>query len=107
MKNNASGLLIRTFVFTAMVATGLLGISGSAQPQGRQLVFAERDLHWGGLGLLAGGAPQPQEKRTIFTESDFHWQAKLAPGQTLEIVGRNGEIEATGSGSESAEVNAS
>jgi len=29
-------------------------------------------------------------------ESDFHWQAKLAPGQTLEIIGRNGEIEANG-----------
>ncbi|HWZ99785.1 MAG TPA: DUF4097 family beta strand repeat-containing protein [Candidatus Dormibacteraeota bacterium] len=43
----------------------------------------------------------------MFTESDFHWQAKLAAGQTLEIVGRNGEINASGASGESAEVNAS
>ena len=107
MKNNASGWMIRTFALSALGAAGLLGICGSVQPQGRQTVFAESDFQWGGLGLLAGGAPQPQEKRTIFTEENFHWQAKLAPGQTLEIVGRNGEIEASGSGSDSAEVNAS
>lgn len=61
-----------------------------------------------GIGLFAmcGGMAQTQEKRTIFTEENFHWQAKLAAGQTLEIIGRNGEIEATGSAEESAQVDA-
>jgi|SRR5579859_3328327 len=80
MKNNASGWMIRIFVFSAMTAVGLLGVCTNAAAQ---------------------------EKRTIFTEENFHWQAKLAPGQTLEIIGRNGEIEASGSSGESAEVNAS
>jgi len=57
-------------------------------------------------GGLSAGAAQAQEKRSIFTESDFHWQAKLAPGQTLEIVSRNGGIDATGATSDAAEVNA-
>jgi hypothetical protein len=62
---------------------------------------------WAGCGvLLCGISAQAQEKRTVFTESDFHWQAKLAPGQTLELVGRNGEINARGASGESAEVNA-
>ena len=72
--------MIRIFVFSAMTAVGLLGVCTNAAAQ---------------------------EKRTIFTEENFHWQAKLAPGQTLEIIGRNGEIEASGSSGESAEVNAS
>src|SRR6202008_799061 len=58
---------------------------------------------------LASALPsmaQPQEKRTIFTEDNFHWQAKLAPGQTLEIIGRNGEIEANGTTDDSTQVNA-
>jgi Putative adhesin len=61
-----------------------------------------------GIGLFAmsGFMAQAQEKRTVFTESDFHWQAKLAPGQTLEIIGRNGEIEASGGADDSAQVNA-
>jgi len=61
-----------------------------------------------GIGLLVmcGGMAQAQEKRTIFTENDFHWQAKLAPGQTLEIIGRNGEIEANGATDDSTQVNA-
>ena len=56
--------------------------------------------------LMSGSGAHPQEKRTIFTESDFHWHAKLAPGQTLEIVGRNGEIEANGTSEDSTQVNA-
>ena len=56
--------------------------------------------------LLCASHAQAQEKRTIFTESDFHWQAKLAPGQTLEVVDRNGGIDATGATSDAAEVNA-
>ena len=92
MKINASGLLVRIFGIGAVAAISFAAASGNAEP--RQMVFAESDFHWGGLGLLSPGPPQPEEKRTIFTEENFHWQAKLAPGQTLEIVGRNGEIEA-------------
>jgi len=58
------------------------------------------------LLLVSGSGVRAQEKRTVFTESDFHWQGKLTAGQTLEIVGRNGEIEASGSAEESAQVNA-
>lgn len=58
------------------------------------------------LFVLCGSVAQAQEKRTIFTEDNFHWQAKLAPGQTLEIIGRNGEIEASGAADEAAHVNA-
>jgi hypothetical protein len=54
--------------------------------------------------LLCGAAAQSQEKRTIFTESDFHWQAKLAAGQTLEVINRNGGIDATGAADNSGEV---
>ena len=56
--------------------------------------------------LVAGSGVQAQEKRTIFMEDSFHWQAKLSPGQTLEIVGRNGEIEANGTSDDSTQVNA-
>jgi Putative adhesin len=59
-----------------------------------------------GILVLTGGIAQAQEKRTVFTEDSFHWQAKLAPGQTLEIIGRNGDIEANGSADESADVEA-
>src|SRR5262249_11332925 len=106
LMNNASRLLVRIFGIGAVAGIGFAAVCGSAQPQGRQMVFAETDFHWGGLGVVVGGVPQPQEKRSIFTEENFHWQAKLAPGQTLEIVGRNGEIEASGSGGDSTEVNA-
>ena len=56
--------------------------------------------------LLAGSAPaSPQgEKRTVFTENDFHWQANLKPGQTLEIIGRYGGIDAAGATEEAAQV---
>ena len=35
------------------------------------------------------------EKRSVFTERDFHWQGHLKAGQTLEVINRNGEIEAS------------
>src|SRR5882672_2480776 len=56
--------------------------------------------------LLAGSAPAKaqNEKRTVFKESDFHWQGNLKPGQTLEIIGRNGGIDATGATGEAAQV---
>jgi hypothetical protein len=44
--------------------------------------------------LDAGSASAQNEKRTVFTEHDFHWQGNLKVGQTLEIVNRNGDIEA-------------
>jgi Putative adhesin len=59
-----------------------------------------------GALLIVGASASAQEKRTIFTESDFHWQVKLPAGQTLEIVNRNGGIDATGASSDAAEVNA-
>jgi len=56
--------------------------------------------------LLAGAAAAraQNEKRTVYKENDFHWQANLKPGQTLEIIGRNGGIEATGATGEAAQV---
>jgi len=51
-------------------------------------------------GLIA----QPQEKRTIYTEDSFHWQAKLAPGQTLEVIDTNGGIDASGSRDDTSQV---
>src|SRR6267142_4928 len=56
--------------------------------------------------LVCGGFVQAQEKRTVFTEDNFHWQAKLPAGQTLEIIGRNGDIDANGAADESAQVDA-
>jgi hypothetical protein len=56
--------------------------------------------------LLAGGGPaQAQgEKRTVYKENDFHWQGNLKPGQTLEIIGRNGGIDATSASGDAAQV---
>lgn len=56
--------------------------------------------------VLAGSVPARAqgEKRTVFTEKDFHWSGNLKPGQTLEIVGRNGGIDASGASGESAQV---
>jgi hypothetical protein len=59
-----------------------------------------------GLLVMCGNVVQAQEKRTVFTEDNFHWQAKLVAGQTLEIIGRNGEIEASGAAGDSAQVDA-
>jgi len=49
---------------------------------------------------MTATAASAQEKRTVFTESDFHWQGNLKPGQTLEVINRNGEIEARGASGE-------
>jgi Toastrack DUF4097 len=59
-----------------------------------------------GALLLAGGtaALAQNEKRTVFKENDFHWQGNLKPGQTLEIIGRNGGIDATGATGDAAQV---
>jgi hypothetical protein len=56
--------------------------------------------------LVASVPAWAQEKRTVYTENDFHWSANLKPGQTLEIVGRNGGIDAAGAAGESAQVQA-
>jgi putative adhesin len=53
------------------------------------------------VSLTTGSAAFAQaEKRTVFTEDNFHWQGNLKPGQTLEVINRNGEIEATAAGAE-------
>jgi hypothetical protein len=57
------------------------------------------------LLLAASAATKAQsEKRTVFKENDVHWQANLKPGQTLEIIGRNGGIEASGASGDAAQV---
>jgi hypothetical protein len=59
-----------------------------------------------GALMLAGNtaAFAQSEKRTVFKENDFHWQGNLKSGQTLEIIGRNGGIDATGASGEAAQV---
>src|SRR6266436_704433 len=59
-----------------------------------------------GALMLAGNtaAFAQSEKRTVFKENDFHWQGNLKPGQTLEIIGRNGGIDATGASGDAAQV---
>jgi hypothetical protein len=58
------------------------------------------------VALLSSGATvEAQEKRTIFTENDFHWQGNLKAGQTLEVINRNGDIDANAS-SDAAKVGA-
>lgn len=48
------------------------------------------------ISLVAGVPARAQgEKRTVFAEGDFHWQANLKAGQMLEVINRNGEIEAS------------
>lgn len=53
---------------------------------------------------LAGGAPAwaQGEKRTVFAPDDFHWQGNLKAGQTLEVINRNGEIEASAASGDEA-----
>ena len=47
------------------------------------------------ISLLGSVAAWAQgEKRTVFTERDFHWQGHLKAGQTLEVINRNGGIDA-------------
>ena len=67
-------------------------------------------LWWvaGTIGLvmisLVGLAPARAqgEKRTVFSERDFHWEGHLKAGQTLEVINRNGEIEASAASGEEA-----
>jgi hypothetical protein len=42
------------------------------------------------------------EKRSVFAPEDFHWQGKLKAGQTLEVINRNGEIEASSASGDEA-----
>lgn len=54
--------------------------------------------------LLPGSVATPaqSEKRAVFTASDFHWQGHLKAGQTLEVINRNGEIEASAAAGDEA-----
>jgi len=58
------------------------------------------------LGLLSlfGTAPgwAQTEKRTVFTDYDFHWQGHLKAGQTLEVINRNGQIQANAAAGDEA-----
>jgi Putative adhesin len=57
------------------------------------------------ISLVAGVPARAQgEKRTVFAEGDFHWQANLKPGQTLEVINRNGEIGASKASGDSGRV---
>jgi len=53
---------------------------------------------------LAGSTPAlaQGEKRTVFTERDFHWQGHLQAGQTLEVINRNGGIDASAASGDAA-----
>ena len=55
---------------------------------------------------VAGAAPARAqgEKRTVFTERDFHWQGHLKTGQTLEVINRNGEIDASAASGDEAQA---
>ncbi len=74
--------------------------------------FKSSALWWiaGTIGFvifsLAASAPAwaQGEKRAVFTERDFHWQGHLKAGQTLEVINRNGEIEASAASGDEARV---
>src|SRR6266513_1475034 len=55
---------------------------------------------------LLGAAPAwaQTEKHTVFTEYDFHWLGQLKAGQTLEVINRNGQIEASAAAGDEALV---
>lgn len=59
-----------------------------------------------GLAMIAmlGSAPAwaQGEKRSVFTERDFHWQGHLKAGQALEIINRNGGIDASAASGDEA-----
>jgi putative adhesin len=42
------------------------------------------------------------EKRSVFAPDDFHWQGHLKAGQTLEVINRNGEIDANAASGDEA-----
>lgn len=52
----------------------------------------------------AASARAQSEKRTVFASDDFHWQGSLKAGQTLEVINRNGEIEASSAAGNEARV---
>src|SRR5258708_23438284 len=56
--------------------------------------------------VLGSGTPAraQNEKRTVFTENDFHWQGNLKEGQTLEVINRNGNIDASSATGGAAQV---
>ncbi len=58
------------------------------------------------LIVLGGGTPAraQNEKRAVFTENDFHWQGNLKEGQTLEVINRNGNIDASSATGGAAQV---
>ena len=57
----------------------------------------------GMISMLSAGAAWTQsEKRTVFAPDDFHWQGHLKAGQTLEVINRNGEIEASAAAGDEA-----
>lgn len=59
-----------------------------------------------GVTWTASSAQAQSEKRTVYSAKDFHWQGNLQAGQTLEIINRNGEIQAAGTGENSAKADA-
>ena len=88
-----------------------------AEDEGRQIMKRMKNsaLWWltGAIGLavisLAGSAPAwaQGEKRAVFTERDFHWQGHLKAGQTLEVINRNGEIDASAASGDAAAASGS
>src|SRR5689334_2832677 len=52
------------------------------------------------LGAVPGRAQG--EKRTVFPPDNFRWQGNLKAGQTLEVINRNGEIEASAASGDEA-----
>ncbi len=84
-------------IAAAVTLEGMLAItvvSTGLQPEG-EISFKLRDHR----------PPGEQDgKRTIYQERDFHWKANLKAGQTLEVINRNGEIEATGTTGAEARV---
>lgn len=44
------------------------------------------------------------EKRSVFAPEDFHWRGNLKAGQLLEVINRNGEIEASSAAGNEARV---
>src|SRR5258708_4036551 len=56
--------------------------------------------------VVGSGTPAraQNEKRTVFTENDFHWQGNLKEGQTLEVINRNGNIDASSATGGAAQV---
>jgi hypothetical protein len=44
------------------------------------------------------------EKRNVFAPDDFHWRGNLKAGQLLEVINRNGEIEASSATGNEARV---